>query len=59
MELDPFSAVNLADLGRILFFRATLSLRPNLVFEKAIALDPDFSYAHRHYGEIAARQAAI
>ena len=51
VELDPFSAVNLADLGRI-YSSARRYPEAKLVFEKAIALDPDFSYAHWHYGEM-------
>jgi TolB-like protein/tetratricopeptide (TPR) repeat protein len=51
VELDPLSAVNLADLGRI-YFSARRFAESKAIFEKAIAVDPDFSYAHWHYGQM-------
>jgi TolB-like protein/tetratricopeptide (TPR) repeat protein len=51
VELDPLSAVNLTDLGRI-YSSARRYSEAKVVFEKAVALDPDFSYAHWHYGEM-------
>ena len=51
VELDPLSAVNLTDLGRI-YSSARRYPEAKAVFEKAVALDPDFSYAHWHYGEM-------
>ena len=50
-ELDPFSAVNLVDQGRI-YGSARRFLESKAVFEKALAIDPVFSYAHWHYGEM-------
>jgi TolB-like protein/Flp pilus assembly protein TadD len=50
-ELDPFSAVNLVDQGRI-YGSARRFLKGKAVFEKALAIDPAFSYAHWHYGEM-------
>jgi tetratricopeptide (TPR) repeat protein len=51
VELDPLSAVNLTDLGRI-YSSARRYPEAKAVFEMAVALDPDFSYAHWHYGEM-------
>jgi TolB-like protein/Tfp pilus assembly protein PilF len=51
VELDPLSAVNLTDLGRI-YASARRYPEAKLVFEKAVALDPDFPYTHWHYGEM-------
>jgi TolB-like protein/Tfp pilus assembly protein PilF len=51
VELDPLSAVDLADLGRV-YFSARRFGEAQATFEKAIALDPDFSYAHWHFGEM-------
>jgi TolB-like protein/Tfp pilus assembly protein PilF len=51
VELDPLSAVDLADLGRV-YFSARRFREAQAIFEKAIALDPDFSYAHWHFGEM-------
>ncbi|HEY4273552.1 MAG TPA: tetratricopeptide repeat protein [Candidatus Udaeobacter sp.] len=50
-ELDPFSAVNLVDQGRI-YGSARRFPEAKVVFEKALAIDPAFSYAHWHYGEM-------
>ncbi|MFZ3376451.1 MAG: tetratricopeptide repeat protein [Chthoniobacterales bacterium] len=50
-ELDPFSAVNLVDQGRI-YGSARRFPEAKAVFEKALAIDPAFSYAHWHYGEM-------
>ena len=50
-ELDPFSAVNLVDQGRI-YGSARRFQEARAVFEKALAIDPAFSYAHWHYGEM-------
>ncbi|MEY2487073.1 MAG: adenylate cyclase [Verrucomicrobiota bacterium] len=50
-ELDPLSAVNLADQGR-LFVSARRFPEAKIAFEKALELDPDFSYTHWHYGEM-------
>jgi TolB-like protein/Tfp pilus assembly protein PilF len=50
-ELDPLSAVNLVDQGRIYTFARRFP-EADAVFKKAIALDPDFFYAHWHYGEM-------
>jgi TolB-like protein/tetratricopeptide (TPR) repeat protein len=50
-ELDPFSAVNLVDQGRI-YGSARRFAEAKAIFEKAVALDPAFSYAHWHYGEM-------
>jgi TolB-like protein/tetratricopeptide (TPR) repeat protein len=51
VELDPLLAVNLSDLGRI-YFSGRRFPEAKATFERAIALDPDFSYAHWHYGEM-------
>jgi tetratricopeptide (TPR) repeat protein len=51
VELDPLSAVNLTDLGRI-YCSARLYPEAKVVFEKALAVDPDFPYLHWHYGEM-------
>jgi TolB-like protein/Tfp pilus assembly protein PilF len=50
-ELDPFSAVNLSDQGRI-YGSARRFPEAKASFEKALAIDPAFSYAHWHYGEM-------
>jgi TolB-like protein/Tfp pilus assembly protein PilF len=50
-ELDPFSAVNLVDQGRI-YGSARRFPEAKVIFEKALAIDPAFSYAHWHYGEM-------
>jgi TolB-like protein/Tfp pilus assembly protein PilF len=50
-ELDPFSAVNLVDQGRI-YGSARRFKEAKVIFEKALAIDPAFSYAHWHYGEM-------
>jgi TolB-like protein/Tfp pilus assembly protein PilF len=50
-ELDPFSAVNLVDQGRI-YGSARRFPEAKAVFEKALAIDPAFPYAHWHYGEM-------
>jgi TolB-like protein/Tfp pilus assembly protein PilF len=50
-ELDPFSAVNLVDQGRI-YGSARRFPEARAVFEKALAIDPAFSYGHWHYGEM-------
>ena len=50
-ELDPFSAVNLVDQGRI-YGSARRFPEAKAVFERALAIDPAFSYAHWHYGEM-------
>jgi TolB-like protein/Flp pilus assembly protein TadD len=50
-ELDPFSAVNLVDQGRI-YGSARRFQEARVIFEKALAIDPAFSYAHWHYGEM-------
>jgi TolB-like protein/Flp pilus assembly protein TadD len=50
-ELDPFSAVNLVDQGRI-YGSARRFPEAKASFEKALAIDPAFSYAHWHYGEM-------
>jgi TolB-like protein/tetratricopeptide (TPR) repeat protein len=50
-ELDPFSAVNLSDQGRI-YGSARRFTEAKAIFEKALAIDPAFSYAHWHYGEV-------
>jgi TolB-like protein/Flp pilus assembly protein TadD len=49
--LDPFSAVNLVDQGRI-YGSARRFTEAKAVFEKALAIDPAFSYTHWHYGEM-------
>jgi len=51
VELDPLSVVNLVDLGRI-YFSARRFKDAVAVFEKALRLDPEFSYAHWHFGEM-------
>jgi TolB-like protein/Tfp pilus assembly protein PilF len=51
IELDPFSAVNLVDQGRI-YGSARRFKEAKIIFEKALAIDPAFSYAHWHYGEM-------
>jgi TolB-like protein/Tfp pilus assembly protein PilF len=50
-DLDPFSAVNRVDQGRI-YGSARRFPEAKAVFEKAITIDPAFSYAHWHYGEL-------
>jgi TolB-like protein/Flp pilus assembly protein TadD len=50
-ELDPFSAVNLSDQGRV-YGSARRFPEAKVSFEKALAIDPAFSYAHWHYGEM-------
>jgi TolB-like protein/tetratricopeptide (TPR) repeat protein len=50
-ELDPFSAVNLCDQGRV-YGSARRFVEAKASFEKALAIDPAFSYAHWHYGEM-------
>jgi TolB-like protein/tetratricopeptide (TPR) repeat protein len=50
-ELDPFSAVNLSDQGRI-YGSARRFPEAKASFEKALAIDPAFSYVHWHYGEM-------
>ncbi len=50
-ELDPFSAVNLVDQGRV-YGSARRFPEAKASFEKALAIDPAFSYAHWHYGEM-------
>jgi TolB-like protein/Tfp pilus assembly protein PilF len=50
-ELDPFSAVNLVDQGRV-YGSARRFSEAKASFEKALAIDPAFSYAHWHYGEM-------
>jgi tetratricopeptide (TPR) repeat protein len=50
-ELDPFSAVNLSDQGRI-YGSARRFPEAKASFEKALAIDPVFSYVHWHYGEM-------
>src|SRR3954468_21987157 len=45
VELDPLSVVNLVDLGRI-YFSARRFPEAKVEFEKALQLDPTFSYAH-------------
>jgi TolB-like protein/Tfp pilus assembly protein PilF len=50
-ELDPFSAVNLVDQGRV-YGSARRFQEAKVVFEKALSIDPAFSYAHWHYGEM-------
>jgi TolB-like protein/lipoprotein NlpI len=50
-ELDPFSAVNLVDQGRI-YGSARRFPEAKASFEKALAIDPAFSYAYWHYGEM-------
>jgi tetratricopeptide (TPR) repeat protein len=50
-ELDPFSAVNLSDQGRV-YGSARRFPEAKASFEKALAIDPAFSYAHWHYGEM-------
>jgi TolB-like protein/tetratricopeptide (TPR) repeat protein len=49
-DLDPFSAVNLVDQGRV-YGSARRFPEAKVSFEKALAIDPAFSYAHWHYGE--------
>ena len=49
--LDPFSAVNLVDQGRV-YGSARRFPEARTIFEKALAIDPAFSYAHWHYGEM-------
>jgi TolB-like protein/Flp pilus assembly protein TadD len=49
--LDPLSAVDMADLGRI-YSSARRFAEAKAIFEKAIALDPDFAYSHWHFGEM-------
>jgi TolB-like protein/Flp pilus assembly protein TadD len=49
--LDPFSAVNLSDQGRV-YGSARRFPEAKASFEKALAIDPAFSYAHWHYGEM-------
>ncbi|MFL6515653.1 MAG: tetratricopeptide repeat protein [Chthoniobacterales bacterium] len=51
VELDPLSVVNLVDLGRI-YFSARRFPEAKVEFEKALQLDPTFSYAHWHFGEM-------
>ena len=50
-ELDPFSAVNLSDQGRV-YGSARRFVEAKASFEKALAIDPAFSYVHWHYGEM-------
>ena len=50
-ELDPFSAVNLSDQGRV-YGSARRFPEAKASFEKALAIDPAFSYAHWHYGQM-------
>jgi TolB-like protein/Flp pilus assembly protein TadD len=50
-ELDPFSAVNLSDQGRV-YGSARRFPEAKASFEKSLAIDPAFSYAHWHYGEM-------
>jgi TolB-like protein/tetratricopeptide (TPR) repeat protein len=50
-ELDPFSAVNLSDQGR-LYGSARRFPEAKASFEKALAIDPAFSWTHWHYGEM-------
>jgi TolB-like protein/Tfp pilus assembly protein PilF len=50
-ELDPFSAVNLVDQARV-YGSARRFPEAKAIFEKALAIDPVFSYAHWHYGEM-------
>jgi TolB-like protein/Tfp pilus assembly protein PilF len=50
-ELDPLSAVNLVDAARIFTFAHRFA-EADATFKKAIALDPEFFYAHWHYGEM-------
>jgi TolB-like protein/Flp pilus assembly protein TadD len=50
-ELDPFSAVNLSDQGR-LYGSARHFPEAKASFEKALAIDPAFSWTHWHYGEM-------
>jgi TolB-like protein len=50
-ELDPLSAVNLVDQARI-YTSARDFKEAKATFEKALRLDPAFSYAHWHYGEM-------
>jgi len=50
-ELDPFSAVNLVDQGRV-YGSARRFPEAKATFEKALAIDSAFSYAHWHYGEM-------
>jgi TolB-like protein/Tfp pilus assembly protein PilF len=50
-ELDPFSAVNLSDQGRV-YGSARRFPEAKASFEKALAIDPAFSWTHWHYGEM-------
>jgi TolB-like protein/Flp pilus assembly protein TadD len=50
-ELDPFSAVNLSDQGRV-YCSARRFPEAKASFEKALAIDPAFSWTHWHYGEM-------
>jgi TolB-like protein/tetratricopeptide (TPR) repeat protein len=50
-ELDPFSAVNLSDQGRV-YGSARRFPEAKASFEKALMIDPAFSYVHWHYGEM-------
>lgn len=50
-ELDPLSAVNLVDQARI-YTSARRFKEAKAIFEKALKFDPEFSYAHWHYGEM-------
>jgi TolB-like protein/tetratricopeptide (TPR) repeat protein len=50
-ELDPFSAVNLVDQGRI-YGSARRFPEAKAIFQKALVIDSAFSYAHWHYGEM-------
>src|SRR3954468_6244479 len=50
-ELDPFSAVNLSDQGRV-YGSARRFPEAKASFVKALAIDPAFSYVHWHYGEM-------
>ena len=50
-ELDPFSAVNMSDQGRV-YGSARRFPEAKASFEKALAIDPAFSWTHWHYGEM-------
>ena len=50
-ELDPFSAVNLSDQGRV-YGSARRFPEAKASFEKALTIDPAFSWTHWHYGEM-------
>ena len=50
-ELDPFSAVNMSDQGRV-YGSARRFPEAKATFEKALAIDPAFSWTHWHYGEM-------